>query len=107
VLVLIGLYCVAVKPNLIKKIIGLSLFTDSIHILLVSGGFREGGIAPILTLDNLFYFPQYAVDALPQAFILTSIVIDLSTTALAMSMIIFFYKHFKTINTEKVKELKG
>jgi multicomponent Na+:H+ antiporter subunit C len=83
------------------------MFTDSIHILLLNTGFREGGIAPILTLENFISFKSYAVDPLPQAMILTSIVIDIIVTALALTKIIFLYKHFKTLNSDKIRELRG
>ncbi|NOQ55468.1 MAG: cation:proton antiporter [Nanohaloarchaea archaeon] len=97
IFVIIGVYAIAIKENLIKKVIGLSIFTTGIHLLLISLGYRFGGIAPIL-LENmgLSYFSTTAVDPLPQALVLTSIVIELSITALALALII---KNHKMIGT--------
>jgi multicomponent Na+:H+ antiporter subunit C len=106
-LAVIGVYCVAAKKNLLKKLIGLGIFTNFIHLLFISIGFREGGIAPIATSDNLDMFAAYAVDPIPQALVLTSIVIQLSVTALALSITILAFRHFKTLDTDKMKELSG
>ncbi|UCC92146.1 MAG: NADH-quinone oxidoreductase subunit K, partial [Candidatus Aenigmatarchaeota archaeon] len=35
-LAIVGVYCVVIKKNLVKKIIGLAIFTNSIHLLLIS-----------------------------------------------------------------------
>ena len=104
----IGLYCAVAKPNLIKKIIGLAIMTKGIHLFLISIGFRTQGIAPIITnLKDLARFNSFAVDPLPQALVLTSIVIDLSVTALALTFSINVYRHFKTLNTDEIRGLNG
>jgi len=100
-------YCVAMKPNLIKKIIGLAIFTDAIHLLLITIGSRENGIPPIITPENVNTFSQFSVDPVPQALVLTSIVISLSITALALCIAIIAYRHFKTLDTEKMSDLRG
>ena len=106
-LALIGVYCVVLKKNLIKKIIGLAIFTNSIHLLLISIGFRDGGISLIMTPENLGFFASRAVDPLPQALVLTSIVIQLSVTALALSIAILAFRHLETMNTDKMNKLSG
>jgi multicomponent Na+:H+ antiporter subunit C len=106
-LAIVGVYCVVIKKNLIKKIIGLAIFTNSIHLLLISIGFREGGIAPIMTQANIGFFAAQAVDPLPQALVLTSIVIQLSVTALALSIAILAFRHLNTLNTDRMNKLRG
>ena len=87
--VILGTYTIISKDNLIKKVIGLGVFTTGIHLLLISLGYRFSGIAPILLSGmGLPYFSSTAVDPLPQALVLTSIVISLSVTALALALII-------------------
>jgi multicomponent Na+:H+ antiporter subunit C len=107
-LITLGLYCLLSKRNLIKLIIGLSVMTDGIHLFLVSLGYRAtaGVTAPIVTGD-LSQFANLAVDPLPQALILTSIVINICTTALALSLAIYSYKHYRTLNPFKMRRLKG
>lgn len=106
-LVLIGMYAVIVKENLIKKIIGLIIFTNGIHLFLISFGYRSSGIAPIMTFLDPNIFSLVSVDPLPQAMVLTSIVINLSITALALSLIIRVYRLFGTVDTKKLKVLRG
>jgi multicomponent Na+:H+ antiporter subunit C len=106
-LVVVGVYAVVTKENLIKKMIGLSIFTNGIHLFLMALGFRSAGVAPIMTFPDPVLFSLVSVDPLPQALVLTSIVINLSVTALAMSMIIKAYKLFGTVDTRKLKVMKG
>ena len=106
-LVLVGTYALLIKENLIKKIIGLVVFTNGIHLFLISLGYRAPGIAPIIQDINLYQFAQVAVDPLPQAMVLTSIVISFSITAVALSLIIMAYRSFKTIDSRKIRGLKG
>jgi|YelNatPaOPRAMG01_1025707.scaffolds.fasta_scaffold183927_1 multicomponent Na+:H+ antiporter subunit C len=103
----IGIYAVVMKRNFIKKIIGLAILTNCIHLLFISSGFRERGIAPIATPENLIFFSEYAVDPIPQALVLTSIVIQLSLTSLSLAIAILVFRHFKTLNTDEIKKLEG
>lgn len=106
----IGTYCLLYKDNLVKKVIGLGIMTDGVHLLLISIGFKKpflGTVPPILTselLSNMNFFASNAVDALPQALVLTSIVIDISYTALALIVSIHAYRMFGTLRTSEMKE---
>ena len=106
-LIVIGIYAVATKENLIKKVIGLIVLTNGIHMFLISLGYRSSGIAPIMTMVDPNLFSLVSVDPLPQAMVLTSIVISLSITALALSLIMKVYRLFGTIDTKKLRVLKG
>lgn len=104
ILITIGMYALILKDNLLKKIIGLGVMTDGIHLFLISLGFRgdfSTAIPPILSRPVLDNIPLYAVDPLPQALVLTSIVISVSVTAFAVMLAIRGYKLFGTL---KMKE---
>jgi multicomponent Na+:H+ antiporter subunit C len=108
-LVGLGMYCLATKRNLIKLIIGLSIITDGIHLLLISIGYRSGGVPPIVTpefAENLQAFAQQAVDPVPQALVLTSIVISVCVLSLALSLSIFAYRHYGTLDVRKLRRLR-
>jgi multisubunit Na+/H+ antiporter MnhC subunit len=107
VLVVTGLYAVLLKDNIIKKVIGLGIFTNGIHLFLVSLGYRTGGVIPIMTDLNFLNFAATAVDPLPSALILTSIVINLSVTAVGLAISILVYRNFGTLNVKNIKELRG
>ncbi len=100
-LMAIGLVALLTKDNLIKKVIGLGLFTDGIHLFLISLGWRGGGLAPIIP-DITFRQFALLVDPLPQALVLTSIVIDLSITAVALAIIVQVYKYYGTLSAKKL-----
>ena len=108
-LIALGFYCLLFKRNLIKLIIGLSVMTDGIHLFLISMGYRADGIVPIFNSEvapNLQYFMTKAVDPLPQALVLTSIVINICITSLALSLCIYAYRHYGTLDSSKMRRLK-
>lgn len=106
ILTVLGTYTLLAKDNLIKKIIGLGIFTDGVHLLLITLGYRIDGIAPIIADINFHQFGAM-VDPLPQALVLTSIVIELSVSAFAMALVIQAHRKFGTINTKDLRSLKG
>lgn len=114
ILFLVGIYCLLFRRNLIKMVIGLELLTDGVHLFLISVGYKTiagaNPIAPILTSDfmgNLKGFAELAVDPLPQVLVLTSIVIDISIVALALSLVIYIYSEYGTLNPYEIRELRG
>ncbi|MDO8885885.1 cation:proton antiporter subunit C [Candidatus Oleimmundimicrobium sp.] len=103
-LFIIGLYAMISNPNLIKKFMGLNIMETSVFLFIVSSGAITGGKAPIigegLSSGTVF------VNPIPQALILTGIVVAMSTTALALSLMIKLYEQCGTLNADKIKELK-
>ena len=76
-LFLLGLYGVMVKRNLIKIIISLAMMTNAVNLFFVLLGYRKNGQVPIITsLNNASTVASLAVDPIPQALVLTSVVID-------------------------------
>jgi multicomponent Na+:H+ antiporter subunit C len=105
-LIMVGCYALLGKDNLLKKIIGLTVITNGIHLFVVSLGYKAGGIAPILTELGLD-FARKAVDPLPQALVLTSIVISFSITAVALTLIIQAYNKTGSIESKELRRLRG
>jgi multicomponent Na+:H+ antiporter subunit C len=102
ILLMIGLYAVIVKLNLIKKLIGLSLFQAAVFLLYITMGKLEGGTAPIVTDTNangLFSNP------LPQVLILTAIVVGISTMALGLGIVISIKEEYGTIEEDEIQEI--
>jgi multisubunit Na+/H+ antiporter MnhC subunit len=104
-LFLVGLYGVLVKRNLFKMIIGLAIMEYAINLLFTLIGYREGGIAPILT--EQIQQPVKMVDPLPQALVLTAIVIGLGTTALLAAIAVRIYEKYDTFDVRKIRKLRG
>lgn len=101
VLFCIGFYTVIVRSNLIKKVIGLMVMQVSVFFFLVSVGYLDEGSAPIVIPGEV---APAMVNPLPQAMILTAIVIAVSTTALFLSLALKFYSHYGTVDMDRVKE---
>ena len=104
ILFLVGLYGVIFKRNLIKIILGLCIMEYSINLFLVLIGYINLKVSPIIT-DNPN--AKNFVDPLPQALVLTAIVIGLSTTALLLAIAVRIYKKYGTFDIREIKELKG
>lgn len=100
----IGLYCVLRKRNIIKIIIGLGICEYAVNLFFVLISYRMEGRAPIFSQDTPIL---NMVDPLPQALVLTAIVIGLATTALLVAIAMRIYEKYKTFDITKIRELKG
>jgi multicomponent Na+:H+ antiporter subunit C len=108
VLFVMGLYCLVAKKNIIKKIIGIVITEYSINLFLVLVGWRNGGIAPILLKGmQKSELVEKGVDPLPQALVLTSIVIGLGVLALMVSLCLRLYEKYKTFDMSEINRLRG
>ena len=107
-MMLVGIYALVAKKNLVRIIIGICILEYAVNLLLVLMGYRKGGIAPILAPgQSPEDLAARAVDPLPQAMTLTSIVIGLSITALAVAMAIRLYDKYGTFDTNDIRKLRG
>ena len=104
VLFLVGLYGVITRRNLIKIAISLSIMEFSIFMILVSIGYIDNGVAPIVNPEAA---EQVYVDPLPQAMVLTAIVIGLATKAMLMAIAIRLYRKYNTFDIREIKNLRG
>jgi multisubunit Na+/H+ antiporter MnhC subunit len=77
----------------------------SVFLFLVLIGYVENGVAPIIT-ENLPKNPEF-VDPLPQAMVLTAIVIGLATSAMLLAIAIRIYKKYGTFDIRKINNLRG
>lgn len=102
-LVVGGLYAAAIylllQRNLVKLLIGLGLLGNAINLLIFTAGGLTRGRAPILAPDTATLTAPYA-DPLPQALILTAIVIGFGVLAFALAL---FYRAYQTIGADNVE----
>ena len=107
-LLVVGVYGVIAKRNVIKIILGVLIIDYAVNMLLVLVGYRRGGVAPILSEgQDARAWAASAVDPLPQAMVLTSIVIGLGLTALMVAMAIRLYQKYGTFDMDKIRRLRG
>ena len=101
----IGIYCIIRKRNIIKIIIGIMISEYAVNLFLVVVGYRRNAQAPI-------YGPggpssPVMVDPLPQALVLTSIVIGLAVVSLMVVIAMRLYEKYGTFDITKIRRLKG
>ena len=97
-LVLVGLYAVLFRRNIIKMIIGITIIESGVNLFLITLGYREGSVAPIYTSSpgGLMALP------VPQALTLTSIVIGVAVLALMLSLAIHLFRHYGTLDAREI-----
>lgn len=108
-LFLIGLYVVVSKRNLIKIVIGFCLIEYAVNLFFALVGFQKGSFPPIVTTAEQVRLgvARNFVDPVPQALVLTAIVIGLSTTALMLALALRLYEKHKTFDVSEFRKLKG
>ncbi|MFH2130682.1 MAG: sodium:proton antiporter [bacterium] len=106
-LILVGLWGMLSRQNIIKMIIGFSLIDTGIHMVMVAVGYLRGKTAPIIeTGMDRVNAVNLVVDPIPSALVLTAIVIGLGVTALMLSFAIQIYQKKKTLSIDDCTELK-
>ena len=104
VLMMIGLYAAIARGNLVKKVVGLSLFQTGIFVFYISLGVRDGATAPIF-LENAKESVIYA-NPLPHVLILTAIVVSVSTMAVALAIVVNIKREYQTIEADELLEIE-
>jgi multicomponent Na+:H+ antiporter subunit C len=99
-LLMAGFYVVISQGNLVKKLVGLSLFQTSVFVFYISMGKISGGAAPILVEGISTYS-----NPLPHVLILTAIVVGVATTAVGLSLVIRIYETYGTVEEDEIHQL--
>ena len=100
ILLMIGFYAVIAKLNLVKKLIGLSLFQAAVFLLYITMGNVEGASAPIFG-----YGAETFSNPLPQVLILTAIVVGISTMALGLGLVVRIKEEYGSIEEDEIQEI--
>jgi multicomponent Na+:H+ antiporter subunit C len=114
-LFMIGLYCAVVKKNMVKIVLGIMIMEYAVNLFLIMLGYFKHGVAPIIdrsefdgeTQSVAAHFLNLSVDPLPQALVLTSIVISLGSLALLISICIRTYEKYGTFDITEIRRLRG
>jgi len=99
VLMMIGFYVVIAHGNLIKKIVGLTIFQTSVFIFYISMAKVDGGTAPILAEGISLYS-----NPLPHVLILTAIVVGIATTAVGLALAVRIKEAYGSIEEEEIQK---
>jgi multicomponent Na+:H+ antiporter subunit C len=99
-LLIAGLYIVIARGNLIKKLIGLSIFQTSVYLLYIAPGKLIGGTAPIVSDRHALYS-----NPLPHVLILTAIVVGIATLALGLALVVRIREAYGSIEEDEIVAL--
>ncbi len=99
-LLAIGLYGVLARDNLVKKVIGLTIFSTAIYLFFIEGSVQTGGTLPII--DGRGSDPSLYVDPLPHLLILTAIVVGVGVTGVALALIVRLYRRFGSLSEMEI-----
>ncbi|MEO8305090.1 MAG: cation:proton antiporter subunit C [Betaproteobacteria bacterium] len=99
-LLIAGLYIVIARGNLIKKLIGLSIFQTSVYLLYIAPGKLIGGTAPIVSAKYAIYS-----NPLPHVLILTAIVVGIATLALGLALVVRIRETYGSIEEDEIVAL--
>lgn len=99
ILMMSGFYTVMSTSNLIKKLVGLSLFQTSVLLLYICAGAVARGTPPVYAENASFY-----ANPLPQVLMLTAIVVGVATLALGLALVVRIRGSYGTIEEDEVLE---
>ena len=97
VLLGVGLYTVTASGNLVKKVMGLSVFQSAVFVLYISIGAVEGATAPIAGPSHAAY-----ANPLPHVLILTAIVVGVATAALALALVVRIHAVYGSVEEDDI-----
>lgn len=108
VLILIGFYGALTQRNLLRMIVAFSVADSGVNLVIVAVGYMKGRTAPILDAGLT---PADAaariIDPLPQALVLTAIVIGVGVTALMLAYAWRLYEQRRSLDIADFSELRG
>ncbi|MEE9272431.1 MAG: cation:proton antiporter subunit C [Robiginitomaculum sp.] len=132
ILMMTGLYVVFASGNMIKKLVGLSVFQTSVFLLYISMGKITGGQPPILTKADMEAGAKAAAshasdishgaagvsehalqsasetiysNPLPHVLILTAIVVGVATLAIGLALVVRTREAYGTIEEAEIDQL--
>ena len=103
-LMMIGLYIIIARDNLVKKVMGLIIFQVSVILFYVAIGKVKGGTPPIIPEGG--HEVVYS-NPLPHVLMLTAIVVGLSTLGLALALIVRIQEAYGTVEDNELNEIDG
>lgn len=107
VLILIGLYGALTNRNILRMIVAFTVANTGVNLVMVAVGYLHGRTAPIL--DAAVPVAEAAariIDPVPQALVLTAIVIGVGVTALMLAYAYKLYESKRTLDISAFKDLK-
>jgi multicomponent Na+:H+ antiporter subunit C len=103
-LMMTGLYAVIARDNLVKKVMGLSIFQVGVIMFYVVMGQVDGGTAPVLIegADGKLDTGMVLSNPVPHVLMLTAIVVGVATNALALALVVRVKEAYGTAEEDEI-----
>ena len=106
VLMMIGLYAMIAKKNLVKKVIGMNILQTAIILFFVSVGAKNNATIPIIihaheTESQTAHAINY-INPLPHVLMLTAIVVAVATLGVALALIIKIFQQYQVLDEDDI-----
>jgi NADH:ubiquinone oxidoreductase subunit K len=88
----IGMYCLAIKRNMIRLVLGIEILISAAHVNFIAFS---------------AHLNQGYIDPLGSSIVIMSIVFAGCVTAVALTIVTYAYKHYGTLDVRKLRRLKG
>jgi multicomponent Na+:H+ antiporter subunit C len=108
ILMMIGLYAMIAKNNLIKKLVGMNIFQTAIILFYVSIGYKRDATIPIIQNAGhdahgaVIHAADY-INPLPHVLMLTAIVVSVATFGVAMALAVRIYQRYQTLEEDELR----
>jgi multicomponent Na+:H+ antiporter subunit C len=103
VLMMIGLYGMLLKRNMIKKLIGMNVFQAAIILFYIVHAYKRGAHAPVYD-KVLGENAEAYMNPIPHGLMLTAIVVSVATTGVALALLIVIYRNYGTLEEGELLE---
>ncbi|OQY01040.1 MAG: NADH-quinone oxidoreductase subunit J [Desulfobacteraceae bacterium 4572_130] len=112
ILMMIGLYAMIVKNNLIKKIVGMNIFQTAIILFYISIGYKTNATIPIIKnahgdhgtgAHKLIIHAADYINPLPHVLMLTAIVVSVATFGVALALSVKIYQRYQTLEEDEIR----
>jgi multicomponent Na+:H+ antiporter subunit C len=105
-LMMVGLYAMIAKQNLIKKIIGMNILQTAVILFFISVGAKRDATIPIVihgpdSHGQAVHAVDY-INPLPHVLMLTAIVVAVSTLGVALALAIRIYRHYHSLDEDDI-----
>lgn len=104
VLMMMGLYGMLAKQNLVKKLIGMTILQTSIIMFYVASSSKWGATVPVIDPSMGLIDPTRYINPIPHTLMLTAIVVSVATTGVAFALLITIYRRYKTLDESALLE---
>jgi len=107
ILILIGFWGVLTRRNMIKMVLGIAIAETGLHLVMIAVGYIRGRTAPVIDASvQATEAASLVVDPVPQALVLTAIVIGVAINALLLTFVVRLYRHKRSLDINDYTELK-